>query len=209
MPEHDLKIGPAAGIILAAGESTRFGSPKQLLRLKGRLLPEWVLDAAVASELERVVLVLGCRSGEVMAALGAKTLHPKVQVVLNPDYRDGQSTSLVAGLRAVEAECPAVMFLLGDQPLVGAAEINRLIAAFRGSTKTICAAACRGRRLNPVIFTRRHYPRILALTGDTGARGVVAAEDRSLLTVEIEDERLFMDIDTPADAEALSRLIES
>ena len=84
---------PTAGIILAAGESTRFGKPKQLLKLKDKYLIEWVLDAAGASRLEKTVLVLGYQYQEIIAALGEKAQHPDLQVVINPDYQKGQSTS--------------------------------------------------------------------------------------------------------------------
>jgi molybdenum cofactor cytidylyltransferase len=208
MSKHPPKQ-PTAGVILAAGESTRFGSPKQLLMLRGRLLLEWILDAAVASELDRVVLVLGSRRHEVLAALGAKAGHPKLQVVFNPHFQAGLSSSLVAGLQAVEREHPSVMFLLGDQPLLEADAINRLLAAFRRSKKPICAAACGGRRRNPVLFARSLYPSLLSLTGDTGAREVISARRHDLLTVEFDDERMFMDIDTAADADAMARLLDS
>jgi len=90
-----------AGIILAAGASTRFGQPKQLLKLKNKYLLEWVLDAALASRLQSVVLVLGHEHHKILQALGIKTNHPHLQVEINHRYLEGQSRSLQAGLLKV------------------------------------------------------------------------------------------------------------
>jgi molybdenum cofactor cytidylyltransferase len=80
-----------AGIILAAGASTRFGQPKQLLRLKDRYLLEWVLDAALNSGLSKIILVLGYAHQKIQQALGNKLRHAKLRIEVNPDYRKGQS----------------------------------------------------------------------------------------------------------------------
>ncbi len=87
-----------AGIILAAGASVRFGQLKQLIRLRGKYLVEWVLDAALKSRLDTVVLVLGHEYQSILKALGAKARHPHLEVVINHRYREGQSSSLKAGL---------------------------------------------------------------------------------------------------------------
>ena len=107
---------PTAGIILAAGESSRFGQPKQLVELRGRMLVAWVLDAALASHLETVVLILGRDHHKISAALGQRVFHPKLELVFNPRYHEGQSTSLTAGLFRIRDRFPAVMFLLGPAP---------------------------------------------------------------------------------------------
>jgi len=87
-----------AGIILAAGAATRFGQPKQLLRLKDKYLIEWVLDAAINSRLGRIVLVLGYAHQKILEALGKKAQQPKLHIEVNPDYKKGQSHSLQVGL---------------------------------------------------------------------------------------------------------------
>ena len=197
---------PVAGIVLAAGESRRFGRPKQLAPFHGRCLLKWVLEAALASELDRVVLVLGRDHAAILEALGPAGRHAKLEVALNPDAHAGQSTSLRTGLLKVSARYPAVVFLLADQPLVDALLINRLIAGLRGSARNICVPVHRGRRGNPAAFTRFFYPRLLGISGDKGAREVIAAHPEEVLAVEVEDSALFADIDTPADLARLEAL---
>jgi molybdenum cofactor cytidylyltransferase len=198
---------PTAGIILAAGESSRFGQPKQLVELHGRMLVAWVLDAALASHLETVVLVLGRDHQKISDALGRRMCHPKIELVFNPRYHEGQSTSLTAGLFRVHDRFPAVMFLLGDQPLVDAPTINRLLKKFRHSDKTICVPVHRGQRGNPALFSRSHYEELARLSGDKGARDIIAARPGQILEVPIADPSLFLDVDTQADVENVSRLL--
>lgn len=200
---------PAAGIILAAGESKRFGEPKQLLRLAGRFLIEWVLQAALESSLDRVVLVLGCEQDRIRNSLLKWFAHPKCTVRLNPDYREGLSTSLKAGLASVAHDFPSAMFLLGDQPMVSAALIDLLLRRFAPSEKSICVPAHRGARGNPVLFAKPHYSAILNLSGDTGARDLIAAHPEQVLSVEVPDPLVFLDIDRREDAETISALLES
>jgi molybdenum cofactor cytidylyltransferase len=197
---------PAAGIILAAGDSRRFGRPKQLAPFGGRPLLEWVLEAALGSDLDRVVLVLGGDQAAIQAALGAAARHDRLEVVSNPDPRAGQSASLRAGLLRVHAACPVAMFLLADQPLVDAGLINRVIAGLRGTRRNICVPVHRGLRGNPTAFTRLFYPQLLGISGDKGAREVIAANPDEVLAVEVEDPDLFADVDTPADLARLEAL---
>jgi molybdenum cofactor cytidylyltransferase len=200
---------PTAGIILAAGESTRLGEPKQLLRVCGRFLIEWVLTAALDSNLDHVVLVLGCEHERIRRALVATTDHPKCQILVNPDYRNGQSTSLKAGVLTIRHSFPSAMFLLGDQPLVDVAVVNLLLERYAESDKPICVPAHRGTRGNPTLFASSFYPALLGLTGDKGARDLIAAHPQQVLAVEIEDPLVFFDIDRPQDLEKISRLLES
>ena len=200
---------PTAGIILAAGESTRFGEPKQLLRLCGRFLLEWVLTAALDSNLDPVVLVLGCEHERIRRSLVSTTAHPKCEILVNPDYRSGQSTSLKTGILRIQHDFPSVMFLLGDQPLVDAALINLLVKRFAASEKPICVPTHRGSRGNPTLFGSSFYPQLLKLAGDIGARDLIAAHADQMLAVEIADPWIFFDIDRPPDIEKISRLLES
>jgi len=200
---------PTAGIILAAGESTRFGEPKQLLRLGGRFLIEWVLAAALSSNLDHVLLVLGCEHERIRRCLRSTTAHAKCEIQVNPDYRRGQSTSLKAGILGIRHDFPSAMFLLGDQPLVDAAVINLLLARYHASPKAICVPTHRGTRGNPTLFGSSFYPELLKLAGDRGARDLIAGHPHQVLEVEIPDPLVFLDIDRREDVQPLARLLKS
>lgn len=200
---------PTAGIILAAGESKRFGAPKQLLQLGGRCLIEWVLQAALESNLDRVVLVLGCEHERIRSGLRAWTAHPKYELLVNPDHRDGMSTSLKAGVARIQNGFPSAMFLLGDQPLVDAALIDLLLTRFTETEAPICVPTHRGTRGNPTLFASALYPAILNLAGDRGARDLIAAHPDQVLAVEIPDPAVFLDIDRLEDVEPIARLLKS
>jgi molybdenum cofactor cytidylyltransferase len=179
---------PTAGIILAAGESTRFGRSKQLLRLNDRCLIEWVLAAALNSKLSRIVLVLGYAHQKILYTLGEKLQHSKVSVEINLQFKKGQSHSLRAGLSKVKDDFPAVMFLLGDQPMLNTATINILLERFWTDDKDICVPIYRGKRKTPAIFSRRFYTQVLA--------------------VEMDNPICFFDIDTQQDFESLKKQLE-
>ena len=200
---------PTAGILLAAGESARLGEPKQLLTLGGRFLIEWALAAALGSNLDHVVLVLGCEHERIRRSLGSATAHPKCEILVNPDYRSGQSTSLKTGLLRIRHEFPSVMFLLGDQPLVDAALIDLLLERFFRSGKPICIPTCRGTSGNPALFASCFYPKLLAIEGDKGAREIIAAHPRQVLKVKVSDPLVFLDIDRREDVEKAASLLES
>jgi molybdenum cofactor cytidylyltransferase len=198
---------PTAGIILAAGESLRFGRPKLLAPLKGKRLIEWVLDSCLHSKLQHIVLVLGHRHQAILQALGQKAQHQHLTITVNSRYREGQSTSLRAGLLAAEQEFNSVMFVLGDQPIVTTGLIDTLLEKFWESPRQICAPVCRGRRGNPVLFSRRFYKPILALQGDVGARKIIEANPEEVLRVEIGNPLYFFDVDTAADLQTLESRI--
>ncbi len=191
---------PVAGIVLAAGLSRRFGGNKLLADFRGRPIIRRVVEAALASRLERVVVVLGHEHAKVRAAL---IDDDRLQLVVNHAYGDGQSGSVIAGLKAVRA--PAAMFLMGDQPLLDTAIIDALIAAFHRAGKDICYPCHAGSRRGPVIFSRRFYPDILSLTGDTGARALIDANADAAIAVAFAEGRPFEDVDRDVD---LARLNE-
>ncbi len=199
---------PTAGVILAAGESIRFGKPKQLLKLNDKYLLEWVLDAAIGSRLEKTLLVLGHKQQEILAALGVKVQQPAVEVVINPDYQHGQSTSLLAGLSKIRDEFPSIMFLLGDQPMLDSETIDRLLEHFWSSDKDIGVPVFEGRRGNPVIFSQKFYDHISEITGDIGARDIIRNHTEHVLKVEISNPLCFMDIDTQSDYDQLVEILK-
>ena len=197
---------PTAGIILAAGASTRFGQPKQLLRIKDKCLLEWVLDAALDSKLSKIILVLGYAHQEIRQALGKKSRHAKLQIEVNPHYQKGQSHSLRVGLSAVINAFPAVMFLLADQPLLDAATINWLLDKFWSADKDICVPTFHGKRKNPCIFGQKFYKPLMEVKGDIGARQIIKTHPERVLEVELKNSLFFLDVDAPEDFEKIKKL---
>lgn len=189
-----------AGIVLAAGRSSRLGRNKQLLPLHGQPLLRHTLRRVLASRLDAVILVVGHEADAVREA--ARGLP--VTVVSNPDYAEGQSTSVRAGLAALPPNTEAAVFILGDQPGTDGEVIDALIDAWRESGAPVVAPRFTDRTGNPVLFDRRVFPEFDALTGDTGAKPVVAAHRRAgdLLLVPIE-QPAPRDVDTDEDFNAL------
>ncbi len=194
---------PTAGIILAAGASVRFGQPKQLIRLGSKYLIEWVLDAALDSRLHSVVLVLGHEHQAILEALAVKTDHPRLKIVINHNYRDGQSTSLKAGLLSVRQAFEAVMYLLGDQPMVNTEIIDYMLDQFRQSEKDLCVPVWKEKKGTPTIFKRPLYDDLMRISGDIGARKIIRENSDRTLYLDMIEPTCFFDIDTPEDLQNL------
>jgi molybdenum cofactor cytidylyltransferase len=169
------------------------GRPKQLLDWGGRPLVRIAAEQAFAAGLDRVLAVVGAAAADVAAALEGLPLA----IVPCPDYAAGQSASLRAGVAALGAEVAAAVVLLADQPFVTAAIIARLVDAWRASGAPIVAPVYRGVRGNPVLFGRAVFQELLGVTGDIGARAVVAADRARVQLVPFDDDRPLLDIDTP------------
>ncbi len=193
-----------AGIILAAGMSKRFKMPKQLLKLNDKLLIEWVLDASINSDLAAIYLVLGHESEKILNSLDNKYFNNRITIVINKNYKNGMSTSLLAGLSKAMNLFPSVMFLLGDQPMMDSQTIDWLLEKFHTSEKAICVPVYKHQRGNPVIFSKSFYPLLFDIKGDMGARQIILNHPEHVLTVEINNSTCFIDIDVQADLKKLS-----
>lgn len=195
-----------AAVVLAAGAARRMGRPKQLLPLAGRPLVWHVASAACRSVVDEVIVVTGARRTAVAAAVAGLS----VRLAPNPRWRSGQASSLQAGLNAVSPDTGAIIFLLADQPLVTPALLDSLAAAYRAGGGSIVAPVAGGRRGNPVLFDiARWRQQLLALTGDAGARAIIAAHPGQVAAVPVTDETVFFDVDTPADYEEIIRLYQT
>ena len=193
-----------AGLLLAAGASTRMGRPKQLLPFAHGTLVEHSLQEALKSDLDKIILVLGHKAGEIKRVLCDTLENPKLRVIENRQYHQGISSSILAGLSAVEKTHDHVMILLADMPHIHARLINRLIQHYRRSRLQLGAVKMKGRRSLPVIIGRRFYPQLHKLTGDRGARDIFKKYGDQVCLVEPDffyDDR---DIDTPEDYEKLT-----
>ena len=165
-----------AAVILAAGRSTRMGGPNKLLaEIGGRPLVRIAAEQALASRARPVIVVTGHQRDKVEAALEGLD----VQRVHNPNFAEGLSTSVKAGLAAVPDDVDGAIVCLGDMPQVSAPLIDKLIAAFdpeRGAL--VVVPTIDGKRGNPVVWARRFFPELMALDGDIGARHLIGALSR-------------------------------
>lgn len=186
-----LKVN-VAGIILAAGGSTRMGSLKQLLPFQETTLIGRVAESARVSMLDPVIVVAGCEAYRVAEEMRGAGVYLRV----NPDWMHGQSTSLKKGLRAVPEDCGAAMFLLADQPLVSPGIINWLISIYSHSDALIVIPTFQERRGNPVIVDRTLFSEVLSLEGDIGARSLFHRHAESVLEVAVYDRAVLLDADT-------------
>ncbi|WP_075216465.1 NTP transferase domain-containing protein [Mongoliimonas terrestris] len=184
-----------AAIVLAAGRSTRFGPANKLLApVRGAPMVRHAAKAALASSAAEVIVVTGHEAEAVEAALADL---PRVRLVRNPAYREGQSTSLRAGLQAVSPACEAAIVLLGDMPAVDAALVDRLIAAYRPlSGSLIVMPVHEGRRGNPVLWSRRFFQELAAIEGDQGGRTLLTRYAEAVAEVEAGP-AAHLDLDDP------------
>ena len=190
-----------AGVVLAAGLATRMAGSKVTRPVDGAPMVARVVDAALGSGLDEVVVVVGHEAEQVSAVLRDRP----VRLVDNPHYAAGMSTSLRAGLHAVAPGSDAVLFLLADQPFVSSALIDRLLAAFAAGGKPIVRPWACGRPANPVLFAARLFPELLREEGDHGGRHVVERHPDDVHLVEVDDPRLCLDVDSLDDYESLTR----
>ncbi len=199
---HKVSFGRrVAGILLAAGASTRMGELKQLLPVAGMSLVEKTLTAALKSRLDRLVLVLGHRAGEIEEALGAVAVsrNSRLTIVHNPNYRKGISSSLVAGVEKIPHSYDHAMILLADMPFLDRCIIDQLLEAYLKSQSPIGAVKVGEHAAHPVIFRRDLFPELETLTGDTGARALLRKYRDRICFITPETEYDHRDIDTMED----------
>jgi molybdenum cofactor cytidylyltransferase len=187
-----------AGVVLAAGASTRMGRPKLLLTYQGVPLLQRALDAATQGGCDEVIVVVGANRDQYAQQLA----QTAARIVFNPYYAEGLSTSIRAGIEALSEDVGAVVVLVADQPFIDGKVVRQLIETYRTSGKRIVTCEYEGVRGVPTLFDRALFIELLVLEGDRGARAVVEAYPRHVATVEIPPWSA-RDIDTPADAKGL------
>jgi molybdenum cofactor cytidylyltransferase len=196
-----------AGLILAAGASTRMGRPKQLLGARGgRSLLHRIMDESLSSDLDLVALVLGSHYEEIKETIVVEKTHPKLRIIENKDFKEGISSSIRAGLSIIQDHYDHVMILLGDMPYITTRIINLLLHRYLESPMPLGALKTGKRRSHPVIIGRTFYPEIHRLTGDTGARDLFSRFSDQVLLVDAGEDYEDVDIDTPEDYEQYQRM---
>ena len=190
-----------AGIVLAAGRSSRLAPRNKLLEPVGGEPMIRRVAANVLSSGQPVVVVTGYEADRIAEALRGLD----VTVVTNPAYADGLSTSLRAGLTALPPGIDGSLIFLGDMPAVEIPVIHALLTAFTGPA-AICVPVHRGQRGNPVLWGSSYFAEMMSLTGDVGAKPLMARHANHLIEVEVATDSIFEDVDSPAD---LARLNQS
>jgi molybdenum cofactor cytidylyltransferase len=185
----------AAGIVLAAGQSARFGAAKQLLAWGETTLVGHVVDTALGGGLDPVIVVTGHEAERVAVALQGQP----VRIVFNPDFAGGQGSSVRCGVQALPASSRAVVFLLADQPGVTPEVVKALIQAHRETLSSIVLPTHQGKRGNPVLFDASLFSELMNLGGDTGGRALFEKHEASIFRVAVDEPGILLDIDTPED----------
>lgn len=194
-----MKPQSVAGLILAAGASSRLGQPKQLLPFKGTTLLGWVAQRiAECKTLDEVVVVLGANADEVrkQASLG------NLQTVVNPATGQGCSASYRVGIGACDPAIEAIVVLLGDQPAVQPEIVDQVVSAWRANGGKIVLASYRGKRGHPMLFSRELFPQMMELHGDKAVWKMVDQHPEWVVEVAI-DSPAPPDINTWEDYQSL------
>ncbi|RUA15911.1 MAG: hypothetical protein DSY55_05255 [Clostridia bacterium] len=186
-----------AAIILAAGASTRFGAPKQLLDWYGQPLLRQIALQTLATPARQIVVVLGAYFQQ-----AAPVMHGlPVTLAYNPRWQRGMSSSVALGLRALRGQADAALFLLADQPNVSSDLMTRVMRTYASTRAPIVAPRHRGQRGNPALFARELFPDLMQVTGDQGGRALFRRYADQVHWLEADASILF-DIDRPQDMPA-------
>ncbi len=197
------RVPRVGAVVLAAGQSRRMGRTNKLLaKIDGVPMVARAVDAALSSQAHPVVVVTGHQREAVEAALEGR----EIVFAHNPRFAEGLSASLNVGIAALPGDVDGVLVCLADMPGVRWQHLDRLIAAFNPAEgRAICVPTCHGKRGNPVLFAARFFPEMRNLAGDVGAKHLIGAYGDEVCEVAIDDEAVFIDIDTVAALKASRR----
>src|ERR687885_2161258 len=193
-------------IILAAGASTRMGSPKQLLPYQGRSFIRHITEVAIASLCQPIAVVLGAHAERIKPEIS----QLPIQIVENQQWAEGMSSSIRVGLEAllaVNQNLEAVVIALCDQPFVSAQTLAQIVESYRFTGKPIIASEYAGTLGVPVLFSRALFSELMTLNSTEGAKQLIKKHIHEVFSVPFPEGAI--DIDTPKDYEQFQALIES
>jgi molybdenum cofactor cytidylyltransferase len=184
-----------AAVVLSAGESSRMGRPKALLPFDGETFIEKIVGALKKTSVSRIIVILGHNADE----LTRRIEHLPVEVLVNPDYKQGQLSSLQVAVRRLEeeADCDGMLVHLVDHPYIDAKLVDLMMRRFYETGRLIVVPRFAGKRGHPVIFSRKLFQELLDAPMEQGAKAVVNAHRAETLEIETADEGITLDIDTP------------
>lgn len=198
--------GTVAAVVLAAGGSTRFGQPKQLLSWGGRPLVTHIADTAWSAGLDPVIVVIGSAAESVAPLLAGRPF----QVVRNYRWETGVSSSLNVAIAALPPTVEAAIFIPADQPLITPQFLQRCVETWRATKAGIVIPQTRdGSRGNPVLFSREFFAELATLSGDVGGRALFAQYADRIVSVPVTDAQILSDVDTPESFAALRDYAQS
>jgi molybdenum cofactor cytidylyltransferase len=185
-----------AGVVLAAGESRRMGTPKQLLPFGECTILERVVDTLRTAGVGEVIVVLGHLADHVRAVLGDRP----VRSIVNESYRQGMLSSVKCGVRAIGADYDAVLFALGDQPHLEAVVVSEVIRAYRAGNAGMVIPRYGSRKGHPIIINLQKYREaIVNLPEDVGLNALMQEHADDVLLIDVATEDIVRDIDVPDD----------
>jgi molybdenum cofactor cytidylyltransferase len=191
-------------VILAAGDSTRMGSPKALLPdADGRPFVARIVRTLHTAELADVLVITGMQHDAIDAVLSRDGLRGSVRLVRNPDPARGQLSSIWTALEACPPDAPGLLMTLVDVPMLTSDTVRSVVEAWQRTRSAVVRPIVHGRRGHPVIFDRRLFDELRSAPIDSGARVVVRAHWDESVDVPVTDEGCLIDVDTPADYEQL------
>ncbi len=183
-----------AGLILAAGESSRMGQDKALLLYRGRTFLETAISTLRAAGIEPIVVVLGHHAEEIRRAVDLSG----VKAVINENYSLGQTSSLQAGLRVLaKSQIEALVLWLVDHPAVTAETVGKLLAEFRDSNAPVIVPTYQAKRGHPALISRALFDELMALGPSEGANAVIRRHRSETRLVEAADQGILLDVDDP------------
>ena len=196
-----MRQGGVSALLLAAGESRRMGTINKLaLTVEGTPLLRRTAMTLLSATLNEIVVVLGHKAEEARALLEGLPLR----LVENPDYAQGQMTSVYRGMQALQQPCDGVMVCLSDQPLIEANDLNALMRAFvEECPRSVLVPTFQGRRGNPIVLAWRHREAILAGERNLGCKRLIEKHPSLVWPYPMDNDHCVFDLDTPADYERL------
>lgn len=192
-------------MILAAGEASRMGKAKMLLPYKDKTILEKIVEEVLALDPNMLTIVTGHYHQEISTILQA----PKVMLVYNEGYQHGMSSSIQAGLTAMQQQCPDLQFLfilVADQPFLNQALLRKMIQLHTETQKGLVAANYQGIAGTPLFLSAKYFEELFQLKGDKGARAILHQYPDDLATIDFEMGEL--DIDTAADYERFCEILK-
>ncbi|MGD9580669.1 MAG: NTP transferase domain-containing protein [Vampirovibrionia bacterium] len=186
-------------IVMAAGLSSRMGKFKQLLPYKDKTVLTYILSELLASKVSNTYVVIGHNNQQVLE----KVSGYKVQTIYNPDYQEGMHTSVMCGVNAIDQDCDGFMVVLGDQPEISFNLVNSLIDYKQQSDKGIIIPSFNFKAGHPVVFDKKYIPLVSEINPESGLKSLVSANKHDIDYMNVTDESILIDIDTPSDYEKL------